>query len=153
MLAVAALAHPASRLGPIVGCRPMRWIGERSYGIYLWHFPIIVLTTPEGAQGRVDLLRAVLQVAAIFGIAALSWSYVEDPIRHGALGRLWEQLRAGALAAAAGRPRRRLGARRRSAPWSSPSRVAGLAGVGVARARRGAVGLRDRGQDASPRRT
>ncbi len=91
---VAALAHPASRLGPIVGCRPMRWVGERSYGIYLWHFPIIVLTTPEGAEG-VNLLRAFLQVVATFVIAALSWKYVENPIRHGAIGRIVRQWRAG----------------------------------------------------------
>jgi peptidoglycan/LPS O-acetylase OafA/YrhL len=94
VLAVAAMAHPATRLGPVVGCRPMRWIGQRSYGIYLWHFPIIVLTTPEGAQG-VDLPRAFLQVAATFAVAALSWTFVEDPIRHGALGRLWKRWRAG----------------------------------------------------------
>ncbi len=93
-LAVATLAHPASRLARVVGCPPMRWIGERSYGIYLWHFPIIILTTPEGAQGA-DLPRAVLQVAAIIGISALSWKYVEDPIRHGALGRLWRRWREG----------------------------------------------------------
>ncbi len=92
VLAVAALAHPASRLGPIVGCKPMRWIGQRSYGIYLWAVPIIVLTTPEGALGF-DLWRAIFQVVAIFAIAELSWRYVEDPIRHGALGRLWKRLR------------------------------------------------------------
>jgi peptidoglycan/LPS O-acetylase OafA/YrhL len=94
VLAVAALAHPASQLGPIVGCKPMRWIGQRSYGIYLWTLPIVVLTTPEGAQGA-DLLRAILQVAAIMAVAELSWRYVEDPIRHGALGRLWVQWKAG----------------------------------------------------------
>jgi len=91
--AVAAMAHPATRLGPIVGCKPMRWIGQRSYGIYLWHFPIIILTMPEGVQTGVDLPRAILQVAATFGIAALSWRYVEDPIRHGALGRWWANVR------------------------------------------------------------
>jgi peptidoglycan/LPS O-acetylase OafA/YrhL len=93
-LTVAALAHPASRLGPIVGCKPMRWIGERSYGIYLWTLPIIVLTSPQGAYGP-SLLRAVLQVAAIMGVAELSWRYVENPIRHGALGRLLADWRAG----------------------------------------------------------
>jgi peptidoglycan/LPS O-acetylase OafA/YrhL len=93
-LAVAALAHPASRLGPIVGCRPMRWIGQRSYGIYLWTLPIVVLTSPQGAHGP-NVLRAVLQVAAIMAVAELSWRYVEDPIRHGALGRLWAQWRSG----------------------------------------------------------
>jgi len=93
-LAVAALAHPASRLGPIVGCRPMRWIGQRSYGIYLWTLPIVVLTSPQGAHGP-SVLRGALQVAAIMGIAELSWRYVEDPIRHGALERLWRQWRAG----------------------------------------------------------
>ena len=38
-------------------------------------------------------MRAALQVAATFVIAALSWRYVEEPIRHGALGRLWAQAR------------------------------------------------------------
>jgi hypothetical protein len=40
------------------------------------------------------LVRDVLQVGATFGIAALSWHYVEEPVRHGALGRLWKRLRA-----------------------------------------------------------
>ena len=86
-LVVAAVAHPATRLGPILGCRPMRWIGQRSYGIYLWHFPIIVLTTPAGAHTD-DPVRDILQVAAVFVIAALSWEFIEDPIRRGALKRL-----------------------------------------------------------------
>lgn len=92
-MVVAAMAHPATRLGLVVGCRPMLWVGQRSYGIYLWHFPIIILTSPEGVQQDVDLPRALLQVAATFGVAALSWKYVEDPIRHGALGRWWAQVR------------------------------------------------------------
>jgi peptidoglycan/LPS O-acetylase OafA/YrhL len=96
MLVVAALAHPACRLGPVLGWGAMRWIGVRSYGIYLWHFPIVVLTTPAGERGT-SLLRDALQVAAIFAVAALSWRYVEEPIRHGALGRLWAQVRSGAL--------------------------------------------------------
>src|SRR4029079_11495169 len=65
------------------------------YGIYLWHFPIIVLTTPAGEHSA-DPLRAFFQVAAIMAIAALSWRYVENPIRHGALGHYWKRLRAGA---------------------------------------------------------
>jgi hypothetical protein len=35
---VAALAHPASRLGKVFGWEPLRWLGERSYGIYLCHY-------------------------------------------------------------------------------------------------------------------
>jgi peptidoglycan/LPS O-acetylase OafA/YrhL len=93
VLLLAALAHPACRIGVALGWGPLRWIGERSYGIYLWHLPIIALTTPEGAHG-VNLARAAAQVAATFCVAALSWRYVEQPIRHGALGRLWRQLSA-----------------------------------------------------------
>jgi peptidoglycan/LPS O-acetylase OafA/YrhL/lysophospholipase L1-like esterase len=90
-LMVAAAASPASRFGRMLGWRPLRWVGVRSYGIYLWHFPIIVLTTP--ADGRDTLARAVLQVAASVGCAALSWRYLEEPIRHGALPRWWAQIR------------------------------------------------------------
>jgi peptidoglycan/LPS O-acetylase OafA/YrhL len=128
-LAVAALAHPASRLGPVVGCRPMRWIGQRSYGIYLWTLPIVVLTTPDDARGQVDLPRAVLQVAAIFAIAELSWRYVEDPVRHGALGRLWAQARAGGLRAE--RLTRRGWALVGASGLVVAFAVAGLLGVGV----------------------
>ncbi len=96
VLVLAPLAHPACRLGGILGRRPLRWIGVRSYGIYLWHFPIIVLTTPGGVANGRELLRAALQVAAIFAVSALSWRYLEEPIRHGALGRFWRRLRSGA---------------------------------------------------------
>ena len=90
-LMVAAAASPASRFGRILGWEPLRWVGIRSYGIYLWHFPIIVLTTP--AAGGDTPSRRVLQLAAITGCAALSWRYVEEPIRHGALSRWWARLR------------------------------------------------------------
>jgi peptidoglycan/LPS O-acetylase OafA/YrhL/lysophospholipase L1-like esterase len=90
-LMVASTASPASRFGQILGRQPLRWLGVRSYGIYLWHFPIIVLTTP--ADGRDTLARGALQVAASIGCAALSWRYLEEPIRHGALRRWWAQIR------------------------------------------------------------
>jgi peptidoglycan/LPS O-acetylase OafA/YrhL len=90
-LMVASAASPASRFGRILGRQPLRWLGVRSYGIYLWHFPIIVLTTP--ADGRDTLARGALQVAATIGCAALSWRYLEEPIRHGALRRWWAQIR------------------------------------------------------------
>jgi peptidoglycan/LPS O-acetylase OafA/YrhL len=94
VLVVAAVAHPASWLGPALGWAPLRWLGVRSYGIYLWHFPIIVLTTPTLQRG-VNLPQQLLQVVATIAIAALSWRYFEEPIRRGALGRLWEQARSG----------------------------------------------------------
>lgn len=93
-VAVAALAHPASHLSRALGWKPLRWLGVRSYGIYLWHYPVIVLTSPAVDTGGVDIPRAILQVTASIGLAALSWRFVEDPIRRGAAGRLWAQVRA-----------------------------------------------------------
>ena len=90
---VAVVAHPASRLGAALGCRPIRWLGVRSYGIYLWHLPVIVLTSPAADTGT-NPLRAAGQVTASVGLAALSWRYVEEPVRHGALTRLWRRQRA-----------------------------------------------------------
>ena len=91
---VAAVMHPLTRVGAALGVRPLRWVGVRSYGIYLWQWPIIVLATPAGQTP--GLVRGALEVAATVAIASLSWRYVEDPVRHGAIGRLWRQLRSGA---------------------------------------------------------
>jgi peptidoglycan/LPS O-acetylase OafA/YrhL/lysophospholipase L1-like esterase len=98
---VLAVVSPSGRIGRALGWRPLRWIGIRSYGIYLWHYPIIVLTTP--ASGAETLLRATLQVVASVVVAALSWRFVEEPIRHGAIGRWIAQLKSGAWHGAARR--------------------------------------------------
>lgn len=92
VLVVAAGAHPASRLARVLGWAPLRWVGVRSYGIYLWHQPVIVFTTPASSHG-VAPLRALAQVAASVLLAALSWRWVEEPIRHGALARMWSAAR------------------------------------------------------------
>ncbi|SFT28163.1 acyltransferase family protein [Paenibacillus sp. BC26] len=89
---VASLAHPSSRFGRIIGCKPLRWIGVRSYGIYLYHYPIIALTTPAAQVDEFHATRALLQVAAAIAAAELSWRFVEEPIRRGALGRIRSKL-------------------------------------------------------------
>ena len=89
---VAACAMPGSLLGRGLGWAPLRWIGVRSYGIYLWHYPVIVLSSP--ANSTEDLPRAVIQIAASIALAALSWRFIEEPVRRGALGRLWARAKA-----------------------------------------------------------
>jgi peptidoglycan/LPS O-acetylase OafA/YrhL len=105
---VAAVVHPLSRVGSVLGSRPLRWVGIRSYGIYLWQWPVIVLATPVGETP--GWLRGALEVAATLAIASLSWRYVEEPVRHGAIVRLWRQLRTGA---------RRIGAQPRALALSA----------------------------------
>lgn len=92
VLAVTALVHPASWLGVAVGWAPMRWLGVRSYGIYLWHYPIIVLTAPS-MQQKASLGLEVIQVVATIAVAALSWRFFEEPIRRGAMDRIWARTR------------------------------------------------------------
>jgi peptidoglycan/LPS O-acetylase OafA/YrhL len=93
---VAAVATPGGLVGVALGCWPLRWIGVRSYGVYLWHYPIIVLTAPAGGAGSpVSVVRAVALVAATVLIAALSWKFIEEPIRRGGLRR-WSTRAVGA---------------------------------------------------------
>lgn len=80
---VAALAHPASMLAKWLSVKPLRWIGVRSYGIYLWHYPIIILTTPIINTDGLNVWRITLQLTATLILSALSYRYVETPIRTG----------------------------------------------------------------------
>ncbi|MFK4415970.1 peptidoglycan/LPS O-acetylase OafA/YrhL/lysophospholipase L1-like esterase [Bacillus sp. RC251] len=84
-LLVANLAHPASRIAQFLRFRPLRWVGVISYGIYLWHYPILTLTTPKVNTGDFSIIRAILQFLLIILIAQISWKFIEKPIRQGAL--------------------------------------------------------------------
>ncbi|RRJ67916.1 acetyltransferase [Paenibacillus oralis] len=80
---IAVLAHPASRLGKVMGCKPLRWIGVRSYSLYIWHFPIIILSNPDVNMDGSDYTRILLQLIATFILASLSFKYIEEPLRRG----------------------------------------------------------------------
>ncbi|MGX5518942.1 acyltransferase family protein [Bacillus cereus] len=84
-LLVANLAHPASRIAQFLRFRPLRWVGVRSYGIYLWHYPILTLTTPKVNVGDFSIIRAIFQFLLIILIAQISWKFIEKPIQQGAL--------------------------------------------------------------------
>ncbi|QOX65777.1 acetyltransferase [Anoxybacterium hadale] len=106
--AVAALAHPGTGLGRLLGWRPLRWLGECSYGIYLWHYPVIVLTSPLINTEGPDLLLQLRQIALSIFLAVLSRYLVEDPIRYGrgiGISRLVPGLRHFAEQAKAGKSR------------------------------------------------
>jgi peptidoglycan/LPS O-acetylase OafA/YrhL len=90
---IAAAVHPRSRLGPLLDVGPMRWIGSRSYGIYLWHWPIFTVTRP-GIDVDLDAVPLLVLRFALTAIAAeLSFRFVEAPIRSGAIERAWRRLR------------------------------------------------------------
>jgi hypothetical protein len=83
-----AVAHPDSALARVLGSPVPRWLGERSYAVYLWHWPVLVLT-PGGADGRLGRWPVLaLQLLVTLALAELSFRFVERPIRSGALQRL-----------------------------------------------------------------
>jgi peptidoglycan/LPS O-acetylase OafA/YrhL len=79
---IAAAGHPASQLGRALGTAPLRWIGQRSYGIYLWHWPVMALTRPTIDLRWSAWILVPAQVAVTLGLATLSYHYVEMPIRR-----------------------------------------------------------------------
>ena len=90
---VAAAVHPKARwLTRTLGTAPLRWVGLRSYGVYLWHWPVFMLTRPQLDIAVEGLPLLALRFAATLILAELSYRLVEIPIRSGALGRAWTAL-------------------------------------------------------------
>jgi peptidoglycan/LPS O-acetylase OafA/YrhL len=81
-LLVGVLAHPAARLGRLVGNPPLVWLGLRSYSFYLYHWPVLMLTRPDIDVPIHGPLLVILQLAATLALADLSYRYVEQPFRQ-----------------------------------------------------------------------
>jgi peptidoglycan/LPS O-acetylase OafA/YrhL len=76
---LAAIAHPAARLGGVIGRPALLWLGLRSYSFYLWHWPVLAMTRP-GVD--INLPRGILiplQLLACLVLADLSYRLVELP--------------------------------------------------------------------------
>ena len=68
-------------ISKVLSFRPIVFIGKISYSLYLWHFPIIVLTTPVSEIGNPNLFYVTLRIILTFIAATLSYLFVETPIR------------------------------------------------------------------------
>ena len=82
-LVIISLVHPASRFAPLISSAPFRWVGQRSYGIYIWHWVVFQVTRPSvdltGQTWALYLARVLLVLA----LADISLRWVEIPFRQG----------------------------------------------------------------------
>ncbi len=87
-MALMSLVHPASRLARQFTRAPMMWIGERSYGIYLWHWVVFQVTRPSVDLVGEDWALYALRILIVFALADISYRWIEVPVRNGAV-ELW----------------------------------------------------------------
>ena len=84
VLVIYAVSDTKSLLGTVLGLPPLKWIGDRSYGIYLWHYPVILLISGgKSSSWWVTLLEILITLI----LSELSYRYVETPVRHGIIGK------------------------------------------------------------------
>jgi peptidoglycan/LPS O-acetylase OafA/YrhL len=86
---VAGARGSTGSLAAVLGHPVLRWVGTRSYAIYLWHWPVLMLSRPgiDIAQDGWPVRAA--QLAAIACLAEISWHLVERPFRSGRAARRW----------------------------------------------------------------
>ena len=94
---IAVIAHPMSRFGTLWATTPLVWIGQRSYGMYLWHYPILLLTTDSNANTGPTWWLCIVQLALIVVVSAASYALIENPVRQGRLGEWVRRMRAGQI--------------------------------------------------------
>ena len=75
------LAGASEALRRLLNFAPLRWVGERSYGLYLWHWPLAVVMHYVLGADRSPLVNVGVLVAT-FAIAEMSYRWVETPIRR-----------------------------------------------------------------------
>ena len=86
LVAVLVAVHPAATwYRAILSWPPLVEIGKRSYGIYLWHWPVFVFAEAYG--GSVTRVVGALAVTAV--LSELCYRFIEMPVRRGDLGRWW----------------------------------------------------------------
>jgi peptidoglycan/LPS O-acetylase OafA/YrhL len=105
LVLIAVAVYPApSRTRRWLSLPLLRWVGRRSYGIYLIHWPVIVFVSRAPGQQPESRLGVAVQVALILGLAGLSYRLVEEPIRRRGLVAVAGQVRGRVAALTDGGP-------------------------------------------------
>ena len=92
-IAIVGLSSERGLLARVFSCAPLVWLGKRSYGLYLWHYPLLLLMNPPTNFEEPSLVLIICQVVVILLVTEFSYRFIETPIRHGVIGRAWHALR------------------------------------------------------------
>ncbi|MFD1454300.1 acyltransferase family protein [Levilactobacillus lanxiensis] len=85
---VGTVAHPGSDLNRVLTNRAFSYIGQRSYGIYLYQFPVMIFYESRINIGNHPLLNSLIEVALIMLVTELSYRWIENPMRHYHYGQI-----------------------------------------------------------------
>ena len=84
IVVVAVSVHPgATTFRAALSLAPLRWLGSRSYGLYLWHWPVFMVTRQQDYPDMDGRARFALRLGLTFALTELSFRLVERPVRDG----------------------------------------------------------------------
>ncbi|MGX6977774.1 acyltransferase family protein [Vagococcus elongatus] len=89
---VGVIIHPSASLGKLFSHPVLRWIGKRSYSLYLWHYPIIVLSTPLRIGSNYRIVLVISQIILSFLLAHFTYELIEKPFRNFTLKEIKEKI-------------------------------------------------------------
>lgn len=95
LMVIAACVQPQGMVARALSAEPLVWIGKRSYSIYLWHYPLLLLMNPVANISDTPWWQYILQVLVVVAVAECSYRFIETPFRKGAFGRTVSELREG----------------------------------------------------------
>ena len=81
-LVIVVSVTPQSVLSKVLGIRPLQWIGKRSYGLYLWHWPVFQLTRPRVDVDIDGWELFLVRIIVTLIIVEISYQFIERPIRE-----------------------------------------------------------------------
>lgn len=95
LMVIAACVQPRGMVARALAVEPLVWVGKRSYSIYLWHYPLLLLMNPVANISDTPWWQYILQVLVVVAVAECSYRFIETPFRKGAFGRTVSELREG----------------------------------------------------------
>ena len=93
LMLVCACVSGRGIVGRPFAWKPLVWLGQRSYGIYLWHYPLLLLMNPASDVSSKPWWIYALQVAVVIAVSEASYRFIETPFRRGAFGAVARRLR------------------------------------------------------------
>ena len=95
LMVIAACVQPQGMVARALSAELLVWVGKRSYSIYLWHYPLLLLMNPVANISDTPWWQYILQVLVVVAVAECSYRFIETPFRKGAFGRTVSELREG----------------------------------------------------------